>query len=233
MARRCRAKRASAAAGRRIEQIELRPRRPKPLAETLEAIASGRSDHAGPRIAVHQRDSRTCWWTESRSAIAQSPALKAYFVNLMSQPGETTNFRASDHVAAILRHAGRACRRSLMDVCVVNTRPIAGSSATAIRRSAAQPVENDIENLERMGLRVIGVDLLRMAGQRRRKRSATIRASSARWRWNWRRRADAQTEAHIMNTNCRHSGRGTGNPHAIETRQGAASRRRTRRWWST
>ena len=28
-------------------------------------------------------------------AIAASPALKAYFVNLMSQPGETTHFRAS------------------------------------------------------------------------------------------------------------------------------------------
>ena len=40
----------------RIERIELRPRRPKPLAETLDAIAAGRSDHARARVAVHQRD---------------------------------------------------------------------------------------------------------------------------------------------------------------------------------
>ena len=48
-------------------------------------------------------------------AIAASPALKAYFVNLMSQPGETTNFRASDHVAALLRHCGRV-RGKFIDV---------------------------------------------------------------------------------------------------------------------
>ncbi len=40
------------------------------------------------------------------AAIRESRALKAYFVNLMSQPGETTNFAASDHVRAIQEHAG-------------------------------------------------------------------------------------------------------------------------------
>jgi len=40
----------------------------------------------------------------------------------MWQPGETANFRASDHVAALDRHAGR----KLIDVCVVKTRRLAG-----------------------------------------------------------------------------------------------------------
>ena len=39
-------------------------------------------------------------------AIQRSRALKAYFVNLMWQPGETIGFRASDHVEALHRHAG-------------------------------------------------------------------------------------------------------------------------------
>jgi len=32
--------------------------------------------------------------------------VKAYFMNLMWQPGETAEFRASDHIRAIHRHAG-------------------------------------------------------------------------------------------------------------------------------
>ncbi len=70
-----------------------------------------------------------------------SPALKAYFVNLMSQPGETTNFRASDHVEAILRHCGKA--RNLIDVCVVNTGTLPGRLLNPYQAKSAQPVEND------------------------------------------------------------------------------------------
>ena len=51
-------------------------------------------------------------------AIADSPALKAYFINLMTQPGETTNFRASDHASALLRHCG-LIRGRLLDTCIV------------------------------------------------------------------------------------------------------------------
>jgi len=149
----------------RIRQIELRPRRPKPLAETLEAIANADLITLGPGSLFTSVIPNLLVDGVPR-AIAMSPALKVYFVNLMSQPGETTNFRASDHVAAILRHTGRAWKRSLIDVCVVNTRPITGRALGRYQAQAARPVEMDVETLERMGLRVIGLDLLRMAGSR-------------------------------------------------------------------
>ena len=57
-----------------------------------------RSHHPGPRFAIHQRDPEPAGGRHSASH-RELPALKAYFVNLMWQPGETTNFRASDHVA--------------------------------------------------------------------------------------------------------------------------------------
>ena len=92
-------------------------------------------------------------------AIAASPALKVYFVNLMSQPGETVaNFSASDHVNAIRRHSGRG----VIEVCVVNTAPITGPVLSRYRAGAAQPVDNDLENLEAMGLDIVATDLLRM-----------------------------------------------------------------------
>ena len=95
-------------------------------------------------------------------AIAASPALKVYFVNLMSQPGETTHFRASDHVAAILHH----CSSPVIDLCVVNTGRIRGNILERYQRSAARVVENDLENLRALGVGLHAADLVRMAGAR-------------------------------------------------------------------
>ena len=149
----------------RIERIELRPRKPKPLAEALEAIAQADLITLGPG-SLYTSVVPNLLVDGIPRAIASSPALKAYFVNLMSQPGETEQFRASDHVAALLRHAGRVYSRSLIDVCVLNTRVIADSILQRYQAVAATPVENDVANLERMGIRVVATDLIRMGGNK-------------------------------------------------------------------
>ena len=138
----------------RIEKIELRPRRPKPLGETLRAIAEADLITLGPG-SLFTSVIPNLLVAGVAEAVRKSPALKAYFVNLMSQPGETTNFCASDHVAALERHGCKA------DVCVVNTRPIARKALNRYQARAARPVENDVENLKRMGVEVIAADLVR------------------------------------------------------------------------
>src|SRR5580704_13736390 len=143
----------------RIERIALRPRKPKPLAETLEAIANADLITLGPG-SLFTSVIPNLLVDGIPQAIANSPALKAYFVNLMWQPGETTNFRASDHVEAILRHCGKA--RNLIDVCVVNTGTLPGKLLDPYQAKSAQPVENDTENMEALGLEVLSADLLRM-----------------------------------------------------------------------
>jgi uncharacterized cofD-like protein len=149
----------------RIERIELRPRRPKPLAETVQAIAEADLITLGPGSLFTSVIPNLLVQGIPR-AIAESRALKAYFVNLMSQPGETTNFRASDHIAAILRHAGRAYSRSLIDVCVINTRLVRGKALDRYQANEARPIENDLDQLERMGLKIVAVDLLRKSSAR-------------------------------------------------------------------
>ena len=141
----------------RIERIALRPRKPKPLAETLDAISRADLITLGPG-SLYTSVIPNLLVAGIAGAIAASPALKVYFVNLMSQPGETAKFSASDHVDAIDRH----CGRPLIDVCVVNTAPVTGRVLNRYRARAAQPVANDIENLEAMGLEIVAADLLRM-----------------------------------------------------------------------
>jgi hypothetical protein len=49
---------------------------------------------------------------------------------------------------------------------VVNTRKIVGRALDRYQAQAAQPVENDLKNLKRLGLKVRGVDLVRMSAEK-------------------------------------------------------------------
>src|SRR5450432_3992757 len=93
----------------RIKAVRLRPRKVRPLAAALSAIADA--------------------------------DLKTYFVNLMGQPGETLEFRASDHVRALQQHAGG----KFLDYVVVNIRAITSAMKKRYARQAALPVENDLD----------------------------------------------------------------------------------------
>ncbi|HTR37285.1 MAG TPA: YvcK family protein [Bryobacteraceae bacterium] len=139
----------------RIRQLRLRPRICMPLPETLAAIEEADLITFGPGSLFTSVIPNVLVKGIPR-AIRRSRALKAYFVNLMSQPGETTGFRASDHVAAIHRHAGV----SFLDVAVVNTRPISPRQRRKYAAEEARPVVNDVDRLAEIGLQIVATDLL-------------------------------------------------------------------------
>ena len=139
----------------RFRRIHLVPRKCAPLPETLAAIRDADLITLGPG-SLFTSVIPNLLVDGIAAAIARSRALKAYYVNLMWQPGETIGFRASDHVEAIHRHAGT----HLIDVAVVNTRSI---SARQRRKYAAEDVRsvmNDVDRLAEMGLQVMATDLL-------------------------------------------------------------------------
>ena len=138
-----------------IRQIRLQPRHAKPLKETLEAIAHADLITMGPG-SLFTSVVPNLLVAGIAKAIRNSPAMKAYFVNLMSQPGETTNFRASDHVSTIHEHAGGP----LLDCAIVSTTHISPAMVRRYAENHAAPVENDLGNLRAMGLVVHEADLL-------------------------------------------------------------------------
>ena len=142
-----------------IERISLEPQVAKPLPDALDAIARADLITLGPG-SLFTSVVPNLLVKGIPEAIAASRATKAYFVNLMSQPGETSNFRASDHIAALLRHGG-ALGRPLVNVCVVNNRALPASAVARYKKQAAQPVANDVEVIHRMGMSVMSADLIR------------------------------------------------------------------------
>ncbi len=149
----------SSGSAARIHGVRLRPNHCEPLPETLEAIERADLITLGPG-SLFTSVVPNLLVDGIPEAIHHSKALKAYFVNLMWQPGETIGFRASDHVEAIDRHAGLR----LVDVAVVNTRPISADLLRRYEADLAEPVEVDIDRLHSMGVETAAGDLLLESG---------------------------------------------------------------------
>jgi len=138
-----------------IRTIRLRPRKVRPMADTLTAIAHADLITLGPG-SLFTSVIPNLLVEGIPAAIRRSPALKAYFVNLMGQPGETVNFTASDHIRAIHKHAGGP----LLDYAVVNVAPVRPSARKRYARAQALPVTNDLDEIAKMGIQVITEKLL-------------------------------------------------------------------------
>ena len=139
----------------RIKCIRLQPRVCQPLPETLDAIERADLITFGPG-SLFTSVIPNVLVQGIPQAIRRSRALRAYFVNLMWQPGETIGFRASDHVEAIHRHAGL----ELLNVVVVNTRSISAKQRRKYAAEQVQSVVNDVDRMAAMGLQVVAEDLL-------------------------------------------------------------------------
>ena len=155
----------------RIRTVRLIPRKASALPAALAAISEADAITLGPG-SLFTSVIPNLLVDGMVSAIRASAAMKAYFVNLMWQPGETVDFRASDHVRAIHRHAGG----KFLDYAVVNVRPIPSAMRKRYAREAALPVENDIDTLFKMGLKVMAGNLADSTEKIRHDAAATAAA---------------------------------------------------------
>lgn len=141
-----------------IEKIHLEPATVKPCKETLQAIANADLITIGPGSLYTSLIPHLLVDGIPR-AIRASKATKVYFANLMTQPGETSGMSASDHIRALLRHAGKH-GPGLIDVCVLNNAALPASPVAYYRKRSARPVDVDIEAIEQMGIEVRLDDLV-------------------------------------------------------------------------
>lgn len=89
-------------------------------------------------------------------SILESKAIKIYVCNIMTQSGETDNYKASDHVEALVAHA--KCK--LINHCILNFAQIPDEFLEKYKEEAAHPVFADAEKLKEMGFSVIKENLV-------------------------------------------------------------------------
>lgn len=90
-------------------------------------------------------------------ALAETTALRIFVCNVMTQPGETDGYTASDHVNGLLSHVGT---QSILDCVVVNKATISVAQTKKYAREGAHPVPVDLGGLEELGFQVHQGDLL-------------------------------------------------------------------------
>lgn len=88
-------------------------------------------------------------------ALREAKAPKVYICNVMTQPGESDDFTASEHVRAILDNAGE----KIFDYVLVNTGQPSQSLLEKYRSVGSNLVEADIDRIRQMGLRVLKGDI--------------------------------------------------------------------------
>lgn len=138
-----------------IKRIKLKPESCDPMPETIEAILAADLITLGPG-SLYTSIVPNLLVDGLPEAIEKSPAMKVYFVNLMWQPGETINFTASAHLRAIQEHA----RRGLVDTVVVNSAAIPAQLKRKYAREKVKPVENDLENINKLGAKIVTAELV-------------------------------------------------------------------------
>ena len=138
-----------------IRRIYLEPAHCQPNAEALAAIREANAIILGPG-SLYTSIVPNLLVDQMVDAIVQSKALKIYVCNVMTQSRETNGYRASDHVKALLDHTNPG----LIQVCIVNTKPVPPHLLEKYQQEEAYPVESDIERMRELGCQVVTGDII-------------------------------------------------------------------------
>lgn len=76
-------------------------------------------------------------------AIKESPAIKVYISNIMTEPGQTDEYSVSDHLNAIIEH----CGNGMIDYCIYDTGEVIPEFIKKYNKEGQELVEQDIDKV--------------------------------------------------------------------------------------
>jgi uncharacterized cofD-like protein len=143
----------------RIKELFLVPPNVEPLPQTLDAIAHADIISIGPgslftslipNLLVHG----------IAEAIVNSPAIKVYICNLMTQANESLGLTAADHIRALNLHA----HKQLFDYALINRTPVSEELKAKYAHEGASQIVADLDAIEALGVIPVLGDYLEEAG---------------------------------------------------------------------
>lgn len=130
----------------RIATLSIDPPDATPVERALEAVASADMIIIGPG-SLYTSVLPNLVIKPLAEALRQSRALRVYICNVMTQPGETDDYSAEDHLSAIIEHAGL-----VVDVMVINGRRPSDAIVAAYAAENQHPVTFDIGKVRDLGV---------------------------------------------------------------------------------
>ena len=87
--------------------------------------------------------------------IKESKAKKMYICNMLTQPGETDNFKVSDHLKVLEKYLGKGT----INAVIANTSKITKKQSILAKSEGKDAVQLDEAKVNKMGVEVIKDDL--------------------------------------------------------------------------
>src|SRR5579871_3084229 len=139
----------------RIKELFLIPSDVEPLPQTLEAIANADVITIGPG-SLFTSLIPNLLVRGIAQAIVNSPAIKVYICNLMTQANESLGLTAADHIRALNRHA----QAPLFDYALINRKPVTNELKVRYSREGATEIVADLDAVKALGVEPILGDYL-------------------------------------------------------------------------
>ncbi|MFW6034781.1 MAG: gluconeogenesis factor YvcK family protein [Halanaerobiales bacterium] len=140
---------------KKIEKVFLKPSSCKPTSEALAAIQEADIIVVGPG-SLYTSILPNLLVDGIGDAIDKSKAVKYYICNVMTQPGETSGYSASDHIQAIIDHIDK----NIFDRIIVNKEQGSKKLAKKYEEEGAYPVETDYKELNKLEIEIMEGNLL-------------------------------------------------------------------------
>ena len=106
-------------------------------------------------------------------AIKNCKGFKIYISNIMTEPGQTSEYSLSDHIKAIIDHAGEG----VIDYCIYDTGEIVPEVIRKYNMEGSDLVEQDTVKAKEMGMHLLKRDLATVDGDKIRHNPDAIAAS--------------------------------------------------------
>lgn len=142
-------------ADKKIEKVFISPADVEPVAASIEALNDADAIILGPG-SLYTSVIPNLLVKGIADTLRQASAVKIYICNVMTQPGETDNYTASQHVQAIIDHVGPG----IIDYVVVNVQEVAENLLAVYAKQRAYPVLADIEELEKLKVKIVKANLI-------------------------------------------------------------------------
>jgi uncharacterized cofD-like protein len=138
-----------------IARVYLQPSPPSATPEAIKAIEEAQIIVLGPG-SLYTSIIPNLLIKEISEKIVASSAIKIYVCNIMTQPGETDDHSASDHIRMLTQHS----HQRIFDYCILNTGLLPDHILKRYELEKSYPVINDFENIRKLGYRVMGDDIV-------------------------------------------------------------------------
>ncbi|MFH1454249.1 MAG: gluconeogenesis factor YvcK family protein [Armatimonadota bacterium] len=137
-----------------IKRLFLKPSSCTPLPEVLSAITEADAIILGPG-SLYTSVICNLLIPGMIEGIKNSKAVKIYVCNIMTQQGETTGFKASDHLKAIYKYTGE----NFFDYVILNSKH-PSKYLERYKEEGAQVVQNDYDQLAKMNIQTVEDNIL-------------------------------------------------------------------------